>query len=78
MSNDESEHTKKPFELGHLPIVLKAFAAGVKAALEDHKSRQQSVVIWRDGKVVEVPPEEIPDYTDAKNDDTAAKDEPGV
>lgn len=63
MSSDESKQPKKSFELGHLPIVLKAFQAGVQAALTDHKRRQQSVVVWRDGKVVEVEPEDIPDFT---------------
>ncbi len=67
MSSDESK-PKKPFELSHLPIVLKAFKAGVEAALADHKRHDQSVVVWRDGKVVEVPPEEIPDFQEEKRD----------
>lgn len=62
MSSDESK-PKKPFELSHLPVVLKAFKAGVEAALAEHKRQEQSVVIWRDGKVVEVQPEDIPDYS---------------
>ena len=62
MSSDESNQPKKSFELSHLPIVLKAFQAGVQAALTDHKRRQESVVVWRDGKVVEVEPEDIPDF----------------
>lgn len=67
MSSDESK-PKKPFELSHLPIVLKAFKAGVEAALAEHKRHDQSVVVWRDGKVVEVPPEEIPDFQEEKRD----------
>ena len=67
MSSDESK-PKKPFELSHLPIVLKAFKAGVEAALADHKRHDQSVVVWRDGKVVEVPPEEIPDFDQEEQD----------
>jgi hypothetical protein len=63
MSSDESNQPKKSFELSHLPIVLKAFQAGVQAALTDHKRRQESVVVWRDGKVVEVEPEDIPDFS---------------
>jgi hypothetical protein len=62
MSSDETNPRKKSFELSHLPIVLKAFKAGVEAALAEHKKQEQAVVIWRDGKVVEVPPEEIPDF----------------
>ncbi|WP_394792873.1 hypothetical protein [Armatimonas sp.] len=67
MSSDESK-PKKPFELSHLPIVLKAFKAGVEAALADHKRHDQSVVVWRDGKVVEVPPEDIPDFDQEEQD----------
>lgn len=61
MLSDESK-TKKTLELGHIPIVLKALGAGVQAALAEHKRLQQSVVVWKDGKVVEIPPDEIPDY----------------
>jgi hypothetical protein len=35
---------------------------GVRAALREHKLLGHSIVIWRDGKVVEIPPEEIPDF----------------
>jgi hypothetical protein len=31
----------------------------VTAALRRHKERGESVVIWRDGKIVELRPEEI-------------------
>lgn len=39
---------------------------GVSVALDRHKKLGQSIVIWKDGKVVEVPPEEIvvPHYPD--------------
>ncbi len=67
MSSDESK-PKKPFELSHLPVVLKAFKAGVEAALAEHKRHDQSVVVWRDGKVVEVPPEEIPYFQEEERD----------
>jgi len=33
---------------------------GVAEALRRHKERGESIYIWEDGKVVEVPPEEIP------------------
>jgi len=50
--------------------IIKRFEIGVRRgvskALERHKKLGQSVVIWRDGKVVKVPPEEIevPPYPD--------------
>ena len=63
MLSDESK-TKKTLELSHIPIVLKALGAGVQAALAEHKRLQQSVVVWKDGKVVEIPPDEIPDFSE--------------
>lgn len=33
---------------------------GVRAALLEHKRAGRSIIIWRDGKIVELPPEEIP------------------
>jgi hypothetical protein len=65
MLSDEQE-PKKTLELSHIPIILKALGAGVQAALAEHKRLQQSVVIWKDGKVVEVPADEIPDYVQEK------------
>ena len=39
---------------------------GVSKALERHKKLGQSIVVWKDGKIVEIPPEEIkvPPYPD--------------
>lgn len=37
-----------------------AVAAGVRQALRMHKKLGNSIAIWRDGKVVILPPEEIP------------------
>jgi hypothetical protein len=65
MSSDETKN-KKTLELSHIPIVLKALGAGVQAALAEHKRLQQSVIVWKDGKVVEVPPDEIPEFEPEK------------
>lgn len=32
----------------------------VQDALREHKRKGESIVVWRDGKVVTLPPEEIP------------------
>lgn len=32
---------------------------GVAKALSEHKRLGQPIVVWRDGKIVEIPPEEI-------------------
>jgi hypothetical protein len=39
--------------------VDRAMRRAVAEALKEHKRKGHSVVIWRDGKVVRVPPEEI-------------------
>lgn len=52
------------------PTILELFMDGreidlaleraVREALLRHKKLGQAIVVWRDGKVVEIPPEEIP------------------
>jgi hypothetical protein len=57
---------KKPSEkeenLDDLPLDIKAEKAlkeAVAEAIAEHKLRGRPIVIWRDGKVVTIPPEEI-------------------
>ncbi len=52
---------KKPLDLTRLAIELKAAGEGVRAALAEHKKRRQSIVVWQNGKVVELPPDDIPE-----------------
>ena len=42
--------------------VAKAMNRSVRKAMREHKLMGRSVVSYRDGKVVHIPPEEIPDY----------------
>jgi hypothetical protein len=37
----------------------RAMRQAVQNALREHKRRGQYIVVWRDGKIVRVPPEEI-------------------
>ncbi len=46
-----------------LPRILEALRSAVQEALARHKRAGQSVAVWRDGRVVVVPPEEIPDFS---------------
>lgn len=39
--------------------VIEAMQLAVREALARHKALGQSIVIWRDGKIVVLPPEEI-------------------
>lgn len=41
------------------PLIQKALRGAVQDALRVHKLLGHPIVIWRDGKVVVVPPEEI-------------------
>lgn len=38
-----------------------AMKSAVREAMLRHKRLGQSIAVWRDGQVVEIPPEEIPD-----------------
>lgn len=39
--------------------ILKGAQQGVNNAIEEHRRMGRSIVIMRDGKIVEIPPEEI-------------------
>ena len=54
--------TDKKKKLSDIPIGIRAEEALKKAvaeAIADHKRTGDSIVIWRDGKLVKVPPEKI-------------------
>ncbi|MBI4768702.1 MAG: hypothetical protein HY787_29630 [Deltaproteobacteria bacterium] len=56
--------------LEKMPLDVKAELAlreAVAEAMAEHKLRGHPIVIWRDGKVVSVPPEEIVVTTDKRN-----------
>ncbi len=44
--------------------LLRKIDAGIKAAiakaLEEHRRMGRSIVVWRDGKIVTIPPSQIP------------------
>jgi hypothetical protein len=52
----------------HGKEVEEVFRRAVKQALWKHKRLGQSVSVWRDGKVVIVPPEDIPVENEAKTE----------
>jgi hypothetical protein len=41
--------------------IERAMALAVREAIRRHKCLGQSIAVWRDGQVVVVPPEEIPE-----------------
>ena len=59
---------QRSFLLGHATTEIdNAITEAVARAIEEHRRLGHSIAIWRDGKVVIVPPEEIPPYTPQPN-----------
>ena len=59
---------QRSFLLGHATTEIdNAITEAVARAIEEHRRLGHSIAIWRDGKVVIVPPEEIPTYTPQLN-----------
>ena len=56
-----SDDKKPGLDLNRLGIELKAVGEGVRVALAEHKRRRQTVVVWRDGEVVELSPDDLPE-----------------
>jgi hypothetical protein len=53
---------KKNEKLNDIPLEIRAEEAMKKAVaktIEDHRRTGDPIVIWRDGKVVKVPPDQI-------------------
>lgn len=50
------------------PRVQKALRSAVQKAIRFHKLMGRPIIVWKDGKVVEIPPEEI--ELDETNGDT--------
>jgi hypothetical protein len=44
-----------------VPRVQRALRRAIQDALQRHKRDRDPVAIWKDGRVVWIPPEEIPD-----------------
>jgi hypothetical protein len=54
--------TKLPADVVELPISergLIALKAAVKKAIEEHASGGLPIYVWRDGKIVEIPPHRL-------------------
>ena len=48
----EQDDVLRKFEIG--------VRRGVARALEEHRRAGRSIVVWKDGKIVWIPPEQIP------------------
>jgi len=60
---EPSDRDLSPAERSNdIPRILRALRQSVREALLDHKRARNPVAIWRDGRVVWIPPEEIPEW----------------
>jgi len=60
---EPSDRDLSPAERANdIPRILRALRQAVREALLDHKRAGNPVAIWRDGRVVWIPPEEIPEW----------------
>lgn len=57
-----------------IPRVTRALRRAVREALLRHKRDGNPVAVWRDGRVVWIAPEDIPDF-DVDADDDSSPDE---
>jgi hypothetical protein len=57
------EDSKLPAEE---PLFEKDFRLAVSEAIEEHRRMRRSIFIWRDGKVVEIQPDEIKPFNPDK------------
>lgn len=48
-----------------IPKALRTLRQGVREALRQHKIAGNPVAVWRNGRVVWIRPEDIPDCTDS-------------
>ncbi len=58
---DQEEEDRIAEAMRNPDIITEALAKGVRKALREHKLAGNPVAAWKDGKVVWIPPEEIPD-----------------
>lgn len=74
MTNEESEELERKIDAG--------IKAAIARAIEEHRRMGYPVVIWRDGRVTTIRPEEIPplinavDITLATDQETPAERQP--
>jgi len=59
-SDSESRSVKKVEQDDVLRKIDIGVRRGVARALEEHRRAGRSIVVWQDGKIVWIPPEQIP------------------
>lgn len=60
MSND-AEHLTPAERVNDIPRILRAMQQAVREAIWQHKLAGNPVAVWRDGQVVWIQPEDIPE-----------------
>jgi hypothetical protein len=67
LANSDSTPAKRT---GDLERIERALRAAVRNALLRHKRDGDPVVVWREGRVVSLPPEQIPNFDDELHETT--------
>ena len=60
MSEERKTDLAPADRVDDIPRILEALQQAVQEALQRHKRDGNPVAVWRDGRVVWIPPEEIP------------------
>jgi len=61
MSNDSETGLTPAERVNDIPRILRAMQQAVREAIWRHKLAGNPVAVWRDGQVVWIQPEDIPD-----------------
>lgn len=61
MSNDAEDDLTPAERVNDIPRILRAMQQAVREAVWQHKLAGNPVAVWRDGQVVWIQPEDIPE-----------------
>ena len=61
MSNDAKDDLTPAERVNDIPRILRAMQQAVREAIWQHKLAGNPVAVWRDGQVVWIQPEDIPE-----------------
>ena len=61
MSNDAEDDLTPAERVNDIPRILRAMQQAVREAIWQHKLAGNPVAVWRDGQVVWIQPEDIPE-----------------
>lgn len=69
MSDSSDSHLTPAERVHDIDRMLRAMQRAVREALQDHKRAGNPVAVWHEGRVVWIPPEDIPSFADERGHD---------